>query len=138
MKRSDKAKAERLERLGKANELVRVIAGCGRQFFRRGDQVAEFRLLPSGRLVWIDSYTRRQVQTGQGQWAGFTEGGTLAALCTALAYYIRQGKSLPPRIFGPWPEWVCGGDLWGYGDDIEQVREAAWRLGIVPAAEVES
>jgi hypothetical protein len=34
-------------------------------------------------------------------------------------------------VFGPWPEWICGGDLWGYGAEMDVVRRAAQRLALV-------
>ena len=28
-------------------------------------------------------------------------------------------------------DWYCNGDLWGYGDDMQTVRENAQRLGLI-------
>lgn len=51
-----------------------------------------------------------------------------------LADYIRTGKPITNQyVLGPWDEWMCNGDLWGYGDDMEKVRELAIDLGIYEA-----
>ena len=35
-----------------------------------------------------------------------------------------MGEEINIRHFGPFPEWSCGGDLWGYGkDEMQKVRE---------------
>lgn len=65
-----------------------------------------------------------------GRWKKFTGGGTLKNLCEALRDYVTKDKRLNPYIFGPWREWVAGGDLWGYGKDMEIVRATAKVLGV--------
>jgi hypothetical protein len=133
--------SDRIERLGRANELLAVIASCGRKFFANtspetesvgGARLTQFELAPSGHVYLIDRYKGRRIYTHyQGRWRGFSEGGTLKALCEELRDFIRSGKPIYHLSFGPWPEWVCNGDLWGYGTDIQQVRDAANRLGII-------
>lgn len=126
---------ERLKRLENANELLEAIASCGRHFFRHDGRVSRFTFGPQGRVYLIDKYTRRRVymhRHAPTRW--FTEGGTLWSLCRALLAYIWTGKRIPARAFGPWPEWLCHGDLWAYGEDMEIVRRAAARLEITEAA----
>ena len=38
---------------------------------------------------------------------------------------------MPASYLGPWPQWMCEGDLWGYGDDMQTVRAKALELGII-------
>lgn len=53
----------------------------------------------------------------------------MRALIEQLRNYIQTGN--PQKLsLGPWPKWICDGDLWGYGEDMQQVRDAATRLGI--------
>jgi hypothetical protein len=41
-----------------------------------------------------------------------------------------RGTMMSARVFGPFPGWLSDGDPWGYGEDMERVREEAVRLGI--------
>lgn len=60
----------------------------------------------------MDRYTQRQVNEQlNSRWKGFTEGGTLRALVTDLANYIRTGEPIRNH-FGQWPEGYRDGDLW--------------------------
>lgn len=34
---------------------------------------------------------------------------------------------------GPWHEWGCDGDLWGYGEDMQLVRDVAIALNLLPS-----
>lgn len=114
------------ERAEIANKMLITIATRGRKFFAYQDRVSQFDIDHRGRIWFIDKYTQKRICVSyRGRWRGFSEGGTLQALIERLRDFIAQGKALPPTIFGPWPEWVCGGDLWGYGDAMEQVRQAA-------------
>lgn len=120
------------ERAAIANEMLVAIASCGRRFFAHKDRVSRFELDHRGRIWLIDKYTEKRIYTHyEGQWRGFSDGGTLHALIERLRDFIASGKPLPATIFGPWPEWVCGGDLWGYGADMQTVRDEAKRLGVV-------
>lgn len=122
------------ERLKAANELLVVIASCGRRFFysSRFDRTATMERDERGRIWFHDEYTGKRIHTHyRGEWRGFTNGGTLQALVIALRDFIVCGRTVNARQFGPWSDWLCGGDLWGYGADMEQVRSAARRLGIV-------
>lgn len=120
------------ERLAKANQMIRAIASCGRKFFAYQDRVSRFDVDGRGRVWFIDKYTQKRIYTHYaGQWRGFSDGGTLHGVAVALREFIIHGKQLRPTTFGPWPEWICGGDLWGYGEDMQSVRDAAKDLGIV-------
>jgi hypothetical protein len=126
-------KTEQL-RKHEANRLLRVIARTGRNFFRHGDDVSYMEIDKRGRVWFVDSYSKRRVYTHySGEWKGFTNGGTLRSLVIRLRDYIKRGTPVPALVFGPWPEWYCGGDLWGYGDDMGAVRSEAARLGISDA-----
>lgn len=128
------AKRERAER---ANALLRTIAGCGRRFFANGDRVSAFEVDDRGRVWLRDKRTGALIYTHYAyRWRHFTEGGTLKSLCERLRDFIRTGE--PQRLnLGPWPQWICDGDLWGYGDDMRQVRQAAADLGIAPCPDAD-
>lgn len=121
-------KAEREERLKRANTLLCTIASTGRWFFlHKGrktglEKVSQFYISDYGRLWFHDSYTQEDVDIYQRyDWKNFTEGGGLRALIEALRDYINKGEQLHPRI----------GGYWGYRDDqIEIVRLMAIELGI--------
>ena len=121
------------ERADKVNELVRVIGDCGRHFFKHRDRYARIEIDHRGRVWWIDDYTGKRIYTHYelGSWKGFSHGGTLRDLVRDFRDYITKAKQLRANSFGPWPEWLCHGDLWGYGTDMNRVREAANSLGLV-------
>lgn len=124
----------REQRLNRANQLIGVIANYGRRFFYHEGRIGRFELGDRGRVWWIDAYSQARIYTHyRGPWRRFTGGGTLKALICNLRDYITKGTPLPPHTLGPWPDWYCGGDLWGYGDDMAHVREAASELGLIPA-----
>lgn len=117
------------QRIAAANELLGVIASCGRNFFSLGDRTAQFEW---DRGLWfrLESGARFRI-TNRSRWRGFHHGGTLRGLVSLLAEWIRTGHMERRLNLGPWPDWVCGnGDLWGYGADMQQVRDAADRVGI--------
>jgi len=125
------AQLGREERRHNANTLLRVIASCGRKFFRHKDNWAYFIFNNQYRIFFVDNYTQQHIYTHrQGYWKGFSHGGTLKALVEKLRDYIKDGTKLPEGQLGPWPDWYCKGDLWGYGEDMEQVREAARKMEI--------
>ena len=70
-------------------------------------------------------------------WRGFSEGGTLRQLVERLSEFIMWDRPIPAHILGPWPDWVCGGDPWGYGDDMDAVRAVARALGLVEVPEAD-
>lgn len=124
---------KKIERANKANELLLTIAARGRGFFGHVKQhgVSKFIVDYRGRIWFFDSYTGQQIYLHYKYWGkGFSEGGTLKSLVNALMKFICDGEPVPNSHFGPWPDWVCNGDLWGYGDDMQAVRERAEYLGI--------
>lgn len=125
------------ERVKQANTLIETIALCGRQFFysKRFNKASWFELAENGRLYFWDKYRQERLpmsHLNSNRWRRcFTEGGTLKRLVEYLAGYIRTGKPITNQyVFGPWEEWMCKGDMWGYGDDMEKVRQSALTLGI--------
>jgi hypothetical protein len=124
---------ERQERVDKVNELVRVIGNCGRRFFysTENDRYAAIEIDKHGRVWWVDDYSGKRIYTHYRYWKrGFSHGGTLHNLVNAFRDYVSKGKPVSSSAFGPWPDWLCDGDLWGYGDDMQQIRDTAIRLGI--------
>lgn len=123
----------RLDRLHRVNALVQVIACVGRRFFRYGTSTSRMEMDERGRLWWVDKFTDQKLylHCRLPLRRKFSDGGTLRSLVIALKRYVMTGQTLHPLAFGPWPTWVCNGDLWGYGDDMQTVRTAALALGIV-------
>jgi len=114
----------KLERLEHANAILLSMSRHGRRFFysKQHDRVACFEIDQRGCVRIRDEYTGRSVLiTKNGRWRGFNNGGTLRRMVEDLADYIRTGKKIRNH-FGPWPDWICGGDLWGYGDGAAAVR----------------
>lgn len=119
------------ERLKRANEFITVIASCGRKFFEHEGFIATLELSSTGRVFFIDDYTKKRVYTHQYgyRWGEFSHGGTMKNLIQCLRDFITKGEIMYADYFQPtmgngWP------NPWGYGDDILKVREAAVRLGI--------
>lgn len=114
-------KAERIEH---ANAILLSMSRHGRRFFYSDayDRVARFELDAQDRVRIRDEQSDRSVLiTKGGPWRGFNNGGTLRAMVEDLAKYIRTGEKIRNH-FGPWPEWICGGDPWGYGEAAADVR----------------
>lgn len=126
-------KESKHRRIYLANELLRKIGGCGCKFFNNDNVMSFFDTDSRGRIWFHDSYSCKAIYThSRGRWLGFSHGGTMKTLIEGLRDFIRTGEKLRPVIFGPWPRWVCGGDLWGYGGDMLQIRSVAMHLGIIP------
>jgi len=112
-----------------ANDMLRIISEHGRRFFQHEGQVARFHVGPRRRVRFEDAYSGNLIYTHYaGRWRGFTEGGTLRCLVEALRDYIMGRRGLPLDHLGPWPVWLCGGDLWAYGDDMAMVRQRCAEL----------
>lgn len=131
--------AARAKRLDAANEMIQVIASCGRRFFDhsvRGQGVTRLELDERGRVWLVDGWQGARIYTHyDGRWRKFSEGGTLWYVVQCLREYVMYGTHVPARVFGPWPAVYADGDLWGYGvEAMETVRAAAIRLRIIPAA----
>lgn len=128
---------QKQQRVHEANQFLQAIASCGRRFFwsKKFDRVSRFELAENGRLYFYDKYTGVHLPLSHmksDRWQiKFSEGGTLKALVKYLAHYIRTGKPITNQyVLGPWEEWMCRGDLWGYAEDMEKVRQSALKIGI--------
>lgn len=122
------------ERAAQASRFLKAIAGCGRKFFAHNGRVSRFEVDGRGHVWFIDAYrpARIYTQCKWSKWRGFSEGGTLRALVLKLCDYIRTGEAQPLGL-GPWPDWICSGDLWGYGEAMADVRAAAMAHGLMPS-----
>jgi hypothetical protein len=132
-----KRQAERAQRLAVANLIIEAIASCGRRFLsmnsdrpdpQPGARVSRFELL-NGRLWYVDKYRESRIyvsydppwRSGWG-WR-FSEGGTLLSLLRNMRDYILKGTAVDLWRFGPFPQHLCGGDLWGYGANMAGLRD---------------
>ena len=120
-------------RLDLSNSIIRVMASFGRRFFSENSDrrspvdnpfIAHFMVDRVRELWFVDRYTRKPILVRHTDWPGFSDGGTLRQIIRHLAAHIGKADPINPRHFGPFPEWQCGGDLWGYGDDMPKVTEA--------------
>jgi hypothetical protein len=121
-----KLKEIKQQRLLIANGLLEIIGQHGRRFFYHKGIISRLESDQRGRIYFIDSYTNKKVYLHTGsRWRGFTGGGTLRSLIEYLRDFIRTGKTLPKYCLGPWPDYLCDGDLWGYGEDMDKIRNYA-------------
>lgn len=135
-----KPREERLLRLDICNKAIVLIASYGRKFFSLNgdgrhmsdvDRISRFEIQAHGKLWFIDKYTQRPIYVAyrRGRWRGFSEGGTLRSLICEMADWINGKRpDFPIGFFGPWPQVMCGGDLWGYGEDMPILREKVTQL----------
>lgn len=113
-----------------ANELIRLIASTGRQFFNyeeNGGSTGRFELR-SGRTYFIDGYLGKSIYAYENRFfrQKFTEGGTMQALILDIAEWIRTGKATNAK--NGYGGIYC--DHWGYPDeDMKKVREKAIEIG---------
>jgi hypothetical protein len=124
----------RLQRIIAANEFIQVIANCGRQFFRNtgAGHDAYLTLNARANIVWLyDDYTGARINTAKdGQWDGFSHGGTLKGLVESLRDFVLKGSNMRYGYFQP--EMDNGfNNPWGYGADILIVRDEGVRLGLI-------
>ena len=118
----------------RANKLLEEIANRGHGFFSLDDyEQSCFHVDLRGRVWFFDATSGKKIYTHyDGEWKGFTHGVTMRRLIKALARYITKGTILKSSLyFGPWPDSLCNGDLWGYGDDnMAAIRRRARQLYI--------
>lgn len=113
-----------------ANELIRIIASTGRQFFNyeeNGGSIGRFELR-SGRTYFINGYLGKSIYAYDNRFfrQKFTEGGTMQALILDIAEWIRTGKATNAK--NGYGGIYC--DHWGYPDeDMKKVREKAIEIG---------
>ena len=128
---------EQEKRMNNVNELVRVIANCGRYFFRHVDKESQEKTvgcfksgLKTGRLYWFDEFKKKCLPMGRTdsqKWRhNFSNGGTLKALIILLAGHIRTGKPIT-AIYSS-----SGGNIsWGYDEASRtKVNDFAIEKGI--------
>lgn len=129
--------AGRESRLELVNAIIRVIGAHGRHFLSensdrreliRNPFFAHFQVDKRNELWYVDRYTRMPILIRLRDWDGFSDGGTLRSLIEHFGRFITGGANIENRLFGPWPEWICGGDPWGYGDDMKKVRDEIAKL----------
>lgn len=121
-----------MDRARKANALILTIGDNGRNFFKHKGTYGFFKVDDRGRVWFFDKYTKRMIYTHyRGRWRYFSDGGTLQSLVVSLSKWIKTGKMLN-RPFGPWPDYICDGDLWGYGDSMNRIRRQAMLYEIIP------
>jgi len=119
------------DRLDAANEFIAVIASCGRKFFEYNGFVAKLELSNTGRVFFIDQYTKKRIYTHSKyvRWDGFTSGGTMKHIVESMRDFITKEDTMRAGYFQP--EMDNGlKNPWGYGDDILKVKNAAIKLGL--------
>lgn len=125
-------RALKMARCQQANTVLQIISDHGRRFFHYKERVAEFEVDERGHIWFIDEYSQKRIWTHYPhRWKNFSGGGTLLSLCKALRDFIQTGEPIRAGWFGPWPQHYCDGDLWGYGPDMEIVRERVKTTGAV-------
>ena len=121
----------RRERTERANRFLATVASTGRGFFHYANgEVSRFEVDGEGHLWFVDGYRGARIWTHVHGWWGnrFTNGGTMQQLCLYLKEFVMTGKQIPP-VLGPWD--FCDNNLWGYGDEMELVRQTARELGLL-------
>lgn len=128
-------------RMEKANAIIRVMASYGRLFFSSNSDkreaspdpfIAHFTVDACGELWFVDRYSRKPILVRLQEWRGFSDGGTLRGIVEHLAEHIKAETPINPGYFARSPQWVCKGDMWGYGDDMVKVEtKVAALLGAV-------
>lgn len=120
------------ERVEHANELIKVIASHGRNFFGHKGDIATLELDKNGKVWFVDEYTKCRIYTHYSRrWKGFNHGGTLRGLVEAMRDYITKGKKLTLGWIAPTRYNPENGDIWGYGKEAAAtVREEAAKLPI--------
>lgn len=129
-----------IQRLEAANEFIKVIASCGRNFFSENSDMRNKKDKPftsfmevdaRGKVWFTDYYTRKRIYTHyRYDWNGFTSGGTLRDIVICLRNFIKKGSQMRAAYFEPREIFGDMEHPWGYGGDLRTVKEAAVRLGI--------
>lgn len=125
---------QKRDRAANANEVIAAVAMYGHQFFNHPKRygTSYIRVDDRGRVWFVDGWTGKSVYLHYAYWQrGFSEGGTLRQLIIALKDYITTGEPISRSRLGPWPDWYCDGDPWGYGDDMQLVRDCAVAVGVL-------
>lgn len=121
------------ERCKLANELIDVIANCGRKFFnheihKNNPGVISYFLIRNNRVYFVDGYVQKSIYAYDYKYFRykFSEGGTMKALTLDLAEYIRTGE--PTNAKNGYGGVYC--QHWGYPEeDMKKVQEKAVEIG---------
>ena len=96
---------QRLDRIIAANEFIQVVANCGRFFFRNKGAGHDAYLTLNARrnIVWLfDDYTGARINVAkEGEWDGFSHGGTLKSLVGSIGAFVLSGKTMRYGYFQP-------------------------------------
>lgn len=123
------------EKIETSNKMIKIISDHGRRFFYYRGDVGYFKT-KNKRLYFVDEFTKKEIYLYYRYWS-FHHGGTLRALVNALKEYIMNRAEFPLNHLGPWPEYLCGGDPWGYGKEMETVRNKCAELTLTKKCYVE-
>lgn len=112
------------ERIEIINKLIKFISERGRRFFYRKETLlgkdtdfVAFMKLKNNRVYYVDDYTQTEIPiVSNGNWQGFSHGGTLRALVSEFAFFIRTG--IPCNGMHGYGGLYSGG--WGHSDEIQQ------------------
>jgi hypothetical protein len=120
----------KLKRLKIANKFIKIISFYGRRFFysKRNNKIA-FLKMKNNCIYYVSEFSGKEIYLHYKYWT-FHHGGTLRYLINELKEYImgRCNEYLLLSLLGPWRKEICGGDLWGYGDDMKEVRKECRKL----------
>lgn len=124
------------ERIDQCNELIRLIANTGRKFFAdETGYISTLELGKRGRVLFVDYYSRRRVDTHTHEWRGFTSGGTLRCLVERMRDYVKKGEKLPLWVIGN--RRADGTNVWGYPEaELEALRIEVAKLPMIEVGEV--
>ena len=129
-----------LDRIIATNDFIRVIANCGRRFFRNKGAGHDAYLALNGRrkIVWLfDDYTGGRINiTKEGPWDSFSHGAPLMSLAGSIGAFVLSGKTMRYGYFQPTMDNGFE-NPWGYGDDILIVRDEGVRLGLIRKPDVQ-
>jgi len=119
------------ERLKSVNELILVIASCGRKLFEHNGMVSTLELSKGGRVYFIDCQTKKRIYTHHRTmtWAGFSGNHIMKNLVDLLRDFIISGVTMKAEFFQPEMDRKFK-KPWGYGEDILLIRDVAIQLGI--------
>jgi len=122
---------KKIDRLKIANDFIKIISDHGRRFFYWKGKVGYLKI-KNNRVYYVSESSDKEVCFSQSIHRiarKFSHGGTLMSLVVALRDYINGKDQLPLNHIGPWPKYLCNGDLWGYGKyEMQKVRDEITEL----------
>lgn len=135
-RKQEQVVVDRRLRAKQVNVLICAIAEAGVAFWnKRIGEVSSFSVDDLGRVYFYDSGSRSKLYMFNRAWkrsrSGFSQGGTFKQMVDYLLAFVKDGEQAPACLFGPWPEYMCGGDIFGAGKDTaSRLREIAVCLGV--------